>query len=289
MMKMQPLQLGDEIRVIAPSQSWQPNREASYKRAEVRLKEAGFKLSFGRNSKLSGRFGTATVNERLQDLNDAYEDKNIKAIICARGGWSANELLPLIDWGLIKANPKPMIGFSDITVLLNAIYAKTGQIGLTSSKLWADWTGVARKTRPWRVIIPGNAQGVIVGGNLGSFYLLQGTQYQPAFDKDIILTVEDDDEAGTMGAREFDRRLESILQLPSARIYIKGVIIGRFQPASKVTMPDIIDIVNRKFDESIPVFADIDFGHTLPLMTLPIGGKLKMNIINNRPRLELVE
>jgi muramoyltetrapeptide carboxypeptidase len=130
MMKMQPLQLGDEIRVIAPSQSWQPNREASYKRAEVRLKEAGFKLSFGRNSKLSGRFGTATVNERLQDLNDAYEDKNIKAIICARGGWSANELLPLIDWGLIKANPKPMIGFSDITVLLNAIYAKTGQIGL---------------------------------------------------------------------------------------------------------------------------------------------------------------
>lgn len=320
-MKSIRLNKGDEIRVIAPSQSWNKNYEASYTRSIKRMESAGFKLTFSNNIRNVNRFGTATVSDRLKDMHEAYGDKNVKAIWCVTGGWSANELLPHIDWDIVTANPKPLMGFSDITVLLNAIYAKTGQVGLLSpnfgsigrsrlfeyslqnltgmlqgelsilqpSRKWAVRGMKARKTRPWKILVEGNARGKIIGGNLGTFYLLQGTKYQPIFNEPIILLAEDDDESGKYTAREFDRRLESILQLPGARENITGVLIGRFQLDSRVTMPDIIDIVERKFGNSIPVFADLDFGHTAPNLSLPIGGIASMSIKDKRPCIELIE
>ena len=321
MNKLQPLQPGDEIRVIAPSQSWHKKREKSYAMAKLRIEAHGFVVTYAKNIKNVHRFGTGTVAGRLEDLHAAYRDTNVKLVWCIGGGWSANELLPGIDWELIKANPKPIIGFSDITVLVNAFYAKTGQImllgpnfgglgrrrmyeyvlenaihvisgeagKLQQSRFWADYNMVPHKTRPWKVLVTGEATGTLLGGNVGTFYLLQGTECQPRFNKDTILLAEDDDESGKVTDREFDRRLESILQQPGARQHIKGVLIGRFNIASRVSMPDIADIVERKFGKTIPVFADIDFGHTVPQLTLPIGGTLNMSVINKRPRLELVE
>lgn len=321
MNKLKPLQTGDEIRVIAPSQSWHKRRENSYAQAKLRLEEKGFVVSYAQHIKNVHRFGTGSVTDRLADLRAAYADKNVRLVWCIGGGWSANELLSGIDWELVKANPKPIIGFSDITVLVNAFYAKTGQtmllgpnfggLGrrrmyeyslenavrvitgesttLQQSSFWADHNMIPRKTRSWKVLVPGDATGTLIGGNVGTFYLLQGTEYQPQFTKDTILLVEDDDESGKVTAHEFDRRLESILQQPKAKQHIKGVLVGRFNAASRVSMPDIADIISRKFGGTIPVFADIDFGHTSPTLTFPIGGTLKMNVINKRPRLELVE
>lgn len=293
----------------------------SFNRSVERMQKAGFSLTFGKNVSNVHRFNTASVADRLSDFHDAYRDKSVKAVWCMAGGWSANELLPGIDWELVKMSPKPIIGFSDITALVNAVFARTGNIGLLGpnflsigryqlfdysitnliavlcgnqgvlkkSDFWGDGGRPARKTKPWQVLSKGSATGQLVGGNLGTFYLLQGTAYQPKFCGKIILLVEDDDEAGKHSAAEFDRRLESLLQLPGARASICGVLVGRFQPGSKVSMPDLQDIIERKFSNSIPVFANLDFGHTVPQLTFPIGGTIKMSIKNNRSCVELLE
>lgn len=296
-----------EIRIIAPSFGWRSNRDKAYIRSIQRLEDLGYKVTLGKSIKKYGRLGTATVGQRLADFHNAYADQNVRAVLCLNGGWSANELLPKIDWQLLRDNPKPLIGFSDITVLHNAIWAKTGQICLLGPNLgsfgwatashwrytldnlqrvltndvplrliksqgWQSGKVSYKTTPPWKVLQAGSAQGTLLGGNLGTYYLLQGTEYAPVFDREIILAIEDDAEAGPYTAREFDRRLESFLQQPGARESVKGVLIGRFEKDSKVTLPDMRDIVQRKFDSSIPVVVDVDFGHTKPLLTLPIGG-----------------
>ncbi|HEY5137996.1 MAG TPA: LD-carboxypeptidase, partial [Methylococcales bacterium] len=218
--------------------------------------------------------------------------------------------LPYIDWSLVKSNPKPLIGFSDITILLNAIYAKTGNSGylgpnfrtLGHDKEWKytldgleialkqlypqevarsnEW-GVKKsdhfKTKPWKAISPGKAEAVLIGGNIGTFYLLVGTEYQPSFDKPFIFALEDDDEAGEYTARETSRRFESLLQQPNFRKNLKGLIIGRFQPASKVKQSEIESIVAAKQLGEIPVVSGVDFGHALPMLTLPIGAKIGLS------------
>jgi len=314
---------GDEIRVVAPSTGWQRKRVDSYDRATRLLEGLGFRVSFGRNIRDTERFLTGSVAARLEDFHDAYRDTTVKAIMALHGGWSANAVLPGIDWQLVAANPKPLIGFSDVTVLLNALYAQTGRVQylgpnfaslghvaardyslkslmdiLTStdelqlrrSRAWERERGKAlAKTRPWKVLQKGTAEGVLLGGNLGTFYLLQGTPYQPQFDEPTILAVEDDDEAGVYSAREFERRFASLLQLPGMRQHLCGLLVGRFQPSSKVTMPDIIDIVRRAELGTMPVIADVDFGHTWPMLTLPIGGTVSISTKNNQPQFNLLK
>ncbi|HSX06929.1 MAG TPA: S66 peptidase family protein [Candidatus Saccharimonadia bacterium] len=317
------LQPGDEVRVIAPSDSWRKHRTQAYQRAKLRLEELGLRVTYGAHLKNQSRFGTGLAAERLADLHDAYRDPNVRLVIALHGGWSANTLLRGIDWELIRANPKPLMGYSDTTVLINALYAQTGMVnylGPTFSTLGSrhlqdytfdnfravvmgeaplmlqrsrEWQRARRaplsKTRPWQVLQEGQGEGTIIGGNMGTFYLLQGTPYQPMFDHPFILVAEDDDEPGRYSAREFDRRLESLLQLPGVREHIRGLVIGRFQPSSLVTMPDVRHIVSKMGLRGIPVIADVDFGHTTPLLTLPIGGRALVSAQKNQASLNLLQ
>jgi len=320
-MTTKPLKQGDEIRVIAPSfyKSKGDDRK-QLKRAEERLQSLGYKVTFGKYLKSNFHLGTAKAEDRAEDFNKAYSDKNVKAVLAYRGGWSANEILPLIDWPLVASNPKPIIGFSDITILLNAIYAKTGNVGFlgpnfrslghnisweytlnnldtmlkqelpaqfTKSKLWGVEKTDRFKTKPWKVLSRGEAEAVLLGGNIGTFYLLQGTEYQPSFDKPFIIALEDDDESGKYTAREFSRRFESLLQLPNFRKNIKGLIIGRFQPGSKVKQSEIESIIATKQLGPIPIISGVDCGHTLPMLTFPIGGVVKINALD-KPKIIVV-
>jgi muramoyltetrapeptide carboxypeptidase len=306
----QYLKLNDEIRIIAPSSSRRNNQKQRYIRAQERLESLGYKVTFGENLGNTLHLGTARAEERAKDFNAAYADKNVKAIMTLHGGWAANEILPLIDWELVKDNPKRLIGFSDITVLLNAIYAKTGNVNylgpnfaslgydrswqytlnslsealsgnyhdMKHSRLWGVWNErKGHQTKPWKVLQPGKAEAILLGGNAGTFYLLQGTEYQPSFKEDFVLAFEDDDEAGKYTAREFSRRLESLLQLPNVRKSLKGLIVGRFQPTSKVTQGELESILLNKKLDGIPIVTGVDFGHTLPMLTLPIGGKILLD------------
>jgi muramoyltetrapeptide carboxypeptidase LdcA involved in peptidoglycan recycling len=122
-----------------------------------------------------------------------------------------------------------------------------------------------------------NAKGEIKGGNLGTFLLLGGTPYQPSFKKDTILMIEDCFSAEDIDGKYFMRQLQSLAQREDFG-NVKAVIIGRFQKASKVSkefLQAMVDSIPQL--KCLPVIANVDFGHTTPIATLPIGGMCEIN------------
>ena len=237
------LKKGSHIRVIAPSCSMgiisQTNREIANKR----LTDLGFKISFGKNVEEIDEFNSSSIKSRIEDLHEAFCDKSIDAVFAVIGGFNCNQLLDYINWKIIKNNPKIFIGYSDTTALQNAIFAKTGLVTysgpawstfgqklhfdytmeyfqkclmqnkpffLESSKNWSDdaWykdqdKRILINNDGWKIINEGKARGIILGANLCTFNLLQGTKYMPDL-KNSILFLEDD---GTSKYVDFDRNL----------------------------------------------------------------------------------
>ena len=123
------LKAGDEVRVIAPSRSMVIIGEDCKKIATERLEALGLKVTFGKYiDEADEDYLVASVKHRAEDLNEAFSNKNVKAILTVIGGFNSNQILDYIDYDIIKQNPKIFCGFSDITALSNAIYAKTGLV-----------------------------------------------------------------------------------------------------------------------------------------------------------------
>ena len=245
----------------------------------------------------------------MEDIHDAFADRNVKAVFTIIGGANSNQLLPYLDYNLIKANPKIFCGFSDITALLNGIYAMTGletysgphfsSLGMLkgcdytlenmqkmllndgpnrveASAEWSDdlWFLDQQKREfikndGYWTLHNGKAAGTLVGGNLGTFVLLLGTKYRPAFEPDTILFIEDTEGANIA---DFERNLQALLYQPDFA-NVKGLLIGRFQKGSKVSREDLEFIVSNKRElKNLPIIANVDFGHSTPLLTIPVGG-----------------
>jgi len=322
------LQSGDELRVIAPSRSMSIIGADSREIAKKRFLELGLKVSFGKHIEESDEFRSSSIKSRVSDIHDAFKDKKVKAVFTIIGGFNCNQILDYLDWEIIKNNPKIFCGFSDITALNNAIFQKTGLVNYSgphystfSQKLHFDYTLEYFKKclmedapfeilasenwsdDPWymdqdkRILIKneglrsinnGTAEGTIIGGNLGTLSLLQGTSYFPIV-KDAILFVEDDEMDGGMTDVSFDRRLQSLISMPQFK-NVRGVVIGRFQNASKMTIDKITKIVKSKRELSkIPVIAGVDFGHTDPKITLPIGGEARLSAKGAKIKLEFTK
>lgn len=188
-----------------------------------------------------------------------------------------------------------MLGYSDITVLLNAIYHKTGSINFYAPNFHTfryinrnDETFQAIKnilmenyqkktlnlpsSKYW-IINHGKGSGITIGGNLPSFQLLQGTQYMPSL-KNKILFLEYDDMVGEYTLDEFDRDLESLLQQNNS-CEINGLIIGKFPIKAQVSKDKLNDIIlSKSILTQIPVVANVDFGHVLPFVPIPVGGRM---------------
>jgi muramoyltetrapeptide carboxypeptidase LdcA involved in peptidoglycan recycling len=277
--------------VIAPSCSGKtiyPERIAA---AGKVLAKAGFTLSFGKNAFKMNEFQSSDRSLRLADLHEAFSNPNVDGILAVRGGYNGNDLLDYIDWSLIKGNPKVFCGFSDNTVLQNAILAMTGlvtysgpnfasfgkneKLGYTLKNfLNAVSDGYAALTKNNGAIVVingGKASGTIVGGNLCTFNLLQGTRYMPDI-ADKILFLEDD-HVSDIDLWEFHRNLQSLVNLPSFR-KVRGIAFGKFEAACKLPPSVIKKIVRSKPElDRMPLIANVSFGHTLPLLTIPIGGQ----------------
>ena len=319
------LKVGDEVRIIAPSRSMNILNKETISIATKRLEKLGFKVSFGENiySEFDKNYGCGSIKERIEDLHEAFLDKNIKAVLTVIGGFNSNQILDYINYDLIKNNPKIICGFSDVTALLNAIYAKTGlvtyygphyssfgmeagfdytleyfkkifmpdkkdsnEILIENSKCWSDdfWF-LDQKNRKFidntglEVINQGCAEGTIIGGNLCTLNLLQGTEFMPLQDNNIILMIEEDNFAGKEFFREFDRNLQSLLHCyKNKNKKISGIIIGRAQVNCNMNFEKWKIMMNNKPELSdIPVVVDADFGHTTPIFTFPIGGHAYIN------------
>ena len=319
------LNAGDEIRIIAPSRSLGIMSKDVKNAAESRLKQMGFKVTYGKHVYELDEFKSSSIDSRVKDIHDAFKDKNVKAILASIGGFNSNQILRYLNYNLIKSNPKILCGFSDITALSNSLYAKTGLVTYSgphfstfgmkkgfdyteeyfekclmsktpfevyASEKWSDdrWYKDQDKRKFIRnqghlVINPGKAEGKIVGGNLFTLNHLQGTEYMPSL-KGKIIFVEDDYEED---ACHFDSNFQSLI-IQKDFDKIKAMIIGRFQKASKISEKTITKIIKTKKElRDIPIIANVDFGHTTPQITFPIGGTAKLYADNKKARLIIEE
>ncbi len=318
------LQPGDEIRIVAPSRSLTLLSDDLVKIAIAKLEAQGFKVTFSKNCKESDMFISSSIKSRVNDLHEAFRDKNVKAILTVIGGFNVNQILKYLDYELIKNNPKIICGYSDITALTNAITAKTGLITyygphfsnwgmkkefdytleyfkkcLTSeeefvieqSPTWSDdaWYRDQENrnllpNKGYLIINKGEAQGEIVGGNLCTLNLLQGTEFMPSL-KNKILFVEGDD---ITKAPDFDRNLQSLIHLPDFKD-VKAIVIGMFQKGSEMTEEKLRYIIATKKElANIPVIANVNFGHANPIMTFPIGGTINLKV-DDKVELRILE
>lgn len=311
------LKAGDEIRIIAPATGIKILSDDCLALAKQRFEALGLKVTFGGNTRTENwdMSGSTSVEKRVEDLHEAFADTDVKAIFTVIGGSNSNQLLDYIDYRLIVENPKIFCGFSDITALLNAIYAQTGLVTFSGphfsslgmlkgieytisnmrKMLMEDGKNQLRPSSEWsddlwfldqqnREFIKnegywklrdGTAEGTLVGGNLGTFNLLLGTKYRPEFKAGTILFIEDTESAN---AAIFTRNLQALIQQPDFK-NVKGILIGRFQKKSNVTREQLEFIVQR-FDKALkgmPVIANLDFGHSTPLLTIPVGGTAVIN------------
>jgi muramoyltetrapeptide carboxypeptidase len=316
---------GDEIRVIAPSLSLSAISPAVREIALKNLAALHLQITFGKNSEESDEFDSSSVASRIADLHAAFADPTVKGILTAIGGYNSNQLLRSLDYDLIKSNPKIFCGYSDITALTVAIYAKTGMLtysgphfstlgmekgleytlayfkkclfdsapfAVSPSTEWSDdpWYRDQRHRAfipnpGFLVINPGQAEGVLLGGNLCTLNLLQGAEYMPSL-VDTILLLEDDNESQP---HTFDRDLQSLIHQPGFES-VKGLVIGRFQHASHMDQETLIKIIRAKPElNRIPVIAGADFGHTTPHFTFPIGGAGKLVAVNGQVSFTILE
>lgn len=238
------LEYGDTIGIVSPSQPVTNRRH--YERSINTLKKMGFDVILGKHIFRSHGYAAGFPEERAEDLNNMFADPKIKAIFCSSGGYVSLHLLPLLNYSLIKKNPKIFSGFSDISTLLNAVFKNAGLITFYNFSierfhekasnftiksfldLFVSETPalvLPQKSR-WRIIRRGQAQGRLIGGNLETFtnnLLLKKYTIDPSIDKgDYILFFE---EHGT-DIETLDKVLHTLYL---AKIFdnLRGIIIGK--------------------------------------------------------------
>ena len=316
---------GDKIRIVAPSRSLAIISQENIKLAALRLEELGFIVTYGKNVWAQDEFDSSSIEQRVSDLHEAYSDREVKGILSVIGGFNSNQLLKYLEYDLIRNNPKIFCGYSDITALHNAIYAKTGIVSyngpnfsnfsmkkgldytlegfkkciigdepfmISPSEEWADdkWyldqeTRNFIRNEGFRVINQGLAKGRIIGGNLCTLNLLQGTEFMPSL-KDTVLFIEDDYESKPS---TFDRDLVSLIHQHEFD-GVGGILIGKFQKESGMTDELLTKIIKTKRELSdIPVIVGLDFGHTTPQITFPIGGIVDVIATDGSLNIKIVE
>ncbi len=314
-----------EIRVIAPVRSMGLLSDESKQLATESLKKKGFRLSFGQHVDEIDEFLSSSVESRVSDLHDAFLDKEVDAILTVIGGYNSNQILDYIDYDMIEKNPKIICGFSDVTALANAITVKTGMVTyigphfsswgmkkgfeysaehfvksclesesfeILPSSEWSDdpWyidqenRDFIKNDGPW-IVNEGSGSGKIYGGHVRCFNALQGTEYFPDL-TDSVLFLEEDAE---INPQLFDRQLQSIIHQKDFS-GVRAILIGRFQKGTNMTLDLLTKIIKTKKElEYIPVVANLDFGHTTPMFTIPIGGIAEVSAENNKCVIKIIE
>lgn len=295
------LQPGDRVGLISPSAATADIMEFTF--AREALEALGLQVQEGKH--LAGRRGhlAGTDEERAADLNEMFGNEAIKAVVCIRGGSGAARILPLIDYQLIKKNPKPILGYSDITALHNAIHAQTGLVtfhGPNGSGSWNSFNAdqfrtvffgnqnkityqnereytddlVIKKNRI-RTIFPGKAIGELVGGNLTVLTALAGSPYLPDF-KGKILFLED------IGEEPYRiDRMMSTLMLMGVFKEIKGFVFGQCTDCDpsggygNLTVDQILD--DYLLHLKIPAYRGAMIGHVPKQFLLPFGASMTMD------------
>ncbi len=280
---------GDTIGIMAPSS--RANKD-NIDKLESLLTKRGYKVFIHPQAFLTLHQSAGTGIEKAAAFHDLLRRKDIKAIFFSNGGNRAGTMLEHLNFDRIAANPKIIMGYSDITALLNAIHTKTGLVtyhgpmarsflSLPKKQIDQCFDLLEGKTKTLempkaKILKPGNAKGHSIGGNLAVLCSLLGTPYQPDF-KNAILFLEDIAEETS----HIDRYLWQ-LRNAGALHEIKALILGSFTDLKDTgtnkygfTLKDCVEAVTA--DLKIPVLINAPFGHGKDLYTLPVGAKAKLS------------
>jgi len=299
-LKAPALRKGDTIGIVAPASSM---NQASATRAMANLTRQGYKVRLSNGYLQARGYLAGSDKARAAEFNAFFADPAIKAILCLRGGYGSPRILDRLDYEMIRKNPKILIGYSDITALLNGIHSKTGLVvfhgpmakefslgkGLTpytqkyfwpaftpSSKLFADWGGAGPRGRAHlKTIRGGQAEGVLVGGNLSVLVSTIGTPYEPR-SENCILFLEDVSEKPF----RIDRMLNQ-LRLSGKLGQYKGVLLGSFTgclPLRQAGRIGLLDVFDHYFaDLGVPVLSGYAAGHQPDQAILPFGIRVHLD------------
>ena len=298
------LQKGDTVGVVALSTPIiDPD---DYAKIEPTIASFGLKAKIAPHVHGRSRELGASIRDRVNDLHALFADAQVKAILCARGGYGATEILPYIDYDLVRRNPKIFVGYSETTVLHAAMSQRSGlmtfhgpmpvassmtsftQDSFRRTVFAPGFRGVVprpnesnplRPAYPLRTIRSGVALGRVAGGNLSMVISLMGTPYE-VDTRDRILFLEDVDEEPYRIGRMLIQ-LHEAGKLDSAA----GIIMGKckncgpaaYQPStvSPYTLGEHIDQVMMQL--KIPVLSGMAVGHTDDQVTLPIGAMARLD------------
>lgn len=283
------LKRGATLGVVSPSDAPAPERMDQLAAGSRAIEAIGLHVELAPHA-LSNELGyAARPRDKATDINAMFARSDVQAIMCSQGGATSNATLPFLDLDMIRRHPKPFIGMSDITVLLNAITAATGLVTFHGGDVMWGW---GRQVHPYdqqqfverlidakggpvaangerRAIRGGAGEGVLFGGNLGCLLRLAGTTYFPHH-SDIVLLLE--------GINISAPTCHSMLwQLRQCGLFAncRGAIIGHLDGMDVSAGRSMEDILLGVTDDmSFPILKVADFGHNCPNTVLPVGARV---------------
>jgi len=290
---------GDAIGIVSPARWPKPEW---LEKAKAHLSKRGYEVKIHPQNFLKYGQMAGSDEERASAVMDMFGDNSIQAILCARGGANSNRIVDKLDYKIIRKNPKPFIGFSDISLLQNAITKKSSLVTFHGPMVWNfahDFDlpmlddlfdllenkkdNYRRQYEGVECIRPGKAEGVLVGGNITRLELLMGTPYDWSA-KDSILFIEDVDEV----IYKIDEKLAHF-RLAGRFKNVKAVIIGEMvdigdgetgfarkneAPYGRTLRQAFLD----HLPSNIPICMNFPCGHGRYITTLPIGAQTKIAI-----------
>ena len=308
-LKAPALKPGDTVGLITPSSSLFEAHQTIIEATE-KMNNLGFKVKFGQNIYKKWGYLAGSDEERANDVNEMFDDDDVRAIIAIRGGYGSGRILKYLDYELIKQNPKILLGYSDITSLLLGIHKMTGLItfhGPVAISTFTDFTkkyfykvltesravgeiedapfseNLQTSNRVWTVI-PGSSRGRISGGNLTLIVATLGTPYEIETDGRILFIEEVGEEP-----YDLDRYLT---QLEYAGKFEKcqGVVFDRMakvKPSNygasfNSTLSKEEVIIDRFKNYKFPVCLGLSLGHVADKPTIPVGAMAKLDADTGR-------
>lgn len=298
---------GDTIALIAPAST--PATQERIDGGIKYLEKRGYRVVLGKHVSDVHGYLAGTDDARLEDLNGFIRNPNVRGIFAIRGGYGTPRILEGVDYAALKRDPKVIVGYSDLTALQLAIFARTNMVTFSGPmagvEMWKEidpfteshfWGMVEGRTErvvlrnptdhPARVLRGGTAEGTLIGGNLSLLQCLIGTQYLPAL-YGAVLAIEDVDEA----PHRVDRMLAQ-LKNAGALSDASAVLYGQFTDCvpSDPSKPFLnIDQVLEDYVSAMrgPVLKDMMFGHIPQKFTLPLGVRVRVDA--SKGEVEVVE
>ncbi|MFC5666422.1 LD-carboxypeptidase [Kitasatospora misakiensis] len=314
------LRPGDLVVVTAPSGQLEPGEEPLLARGVAMLERMGFRVRVSPmvDPARTRWWASGTPAEQAGELNALLRDREVRAVVAHTGGQATIGYLDLIDLDAIRADPKPILGYSDISLLHMALHARTGLVGfhadIATHGFGGDWYTLGDEARrselvdlytrvltkaeapgalpgmgAWETWRPGRAQGPLFGGLLNRLVLLQATPFAlPAerFDGAVLFWEEVQRPVSRIWNDLQTLRLSGVLDR------IAGMVVGiptEVAPyeggGGRAELREVVlDVLGRR---DIPVLAQVDFGHTSPNLPLPIGVRADVDADNRT--LSLIE